>query len=258
MPSPRVSDAGTHVGALREILARCSGGKLGGSVEIPWRMMRVKPTSARTSRSFSTSTIFSKYFVKSSGGSTAPQLERAALFGLRRDWKRPSIPATSSRRGSSELSLAALSASSESPPKSGRRCTWLKSFSWPISRKAFSTSRLVALSSTAQLSSTKLRPDRPSPAARTGPRSSPGTRDSTHLAASASHGLDRSRWDRRPAGAVVGLGRQASFSLIVGTERLSPCGDGRRTRRTSLPRRTLRRSPRLRTGAAGLCSPSCP
>ncbi len=70
MPSPRVSHAGNHVGSLREILARFSGGKSAALSKSLGDVTRVNPTSARTSRSFSTSTIFSKCRVKSVGGST--------------------------------------------------------------------------------------------------------------------------------------------------------------------------------------------
>ena len=63
MPSPRISEAGTQVGACRDSGARKSGGNSVGVSKSLGDSMRVKPINARTSRSFSARTIFSKILV---------------------------------------------------------------------------------------------------------------------------------------------------------------------------------------------------
>ena len=60
IPSPRVSQAGSHTGSLRDSLPRFSGGTSAGLSKSRGDTRRVKPTSARTSRNFSTRTTFSK------------------------------------------------------------------------------------------------------------------------------------------------------------------------------------------------------
>jgi hypothetical protein len=79
-PSPRVSEAGIQVGSRRDSRIRRSGGTSSGESKSRGDSMRVKPISARTSRNFSTRTIFSKNFVKSSGGSTARSLKNLLSF----------------------------------------------------------------------------------------------------------------------------------------------------------------------------------
>src|SRR5262249_62290113 len=75
MPSPRVSEAGIHVGSRRDSRIRRSGGTSSGLSKSRGDSIRVKPISARTSRSFSTRTTLSKDLRKSSGGSTARSLK---------------------------------------------------------------------------------------------------------------------------------------------------------------------------------------
>jgi hypothetical protein len=68
MPSPRTSEAGNHLGFSRHSLVKRPSLITVASAKSAFDSMRVKPSSARTSRILSTRTVSSKKASKRFGG----------------------------------------------------------------------------------------------------------------------------------------------------------------------------------------------